>query len=311
MPTLPIIEEGTTVSQVDNAAQIYGCAMRLARLDATGATPAGASNGLITKNFITLGLSPDINEGQDFSAPNACGEEAFPVKDRPLYRRWNLTMQWEVPDPEAAELIVAAPLILSTAAAPRTLASTGSTVSGSTTLTAPAGAFTGADLGAAVTGTGVGAAAVITQINSTTSVTVSVASTATASGTIAFTITPVALSIGNVAPALGTQASDNGVSLETWAKMFVGGGPAAYLPYLKYAFPRTYWRYGDGEIGNSRYATNFVGYAIENPGWGNGPWNDWVDPSPSTRTLSQAWGKHRTATIPTPVTGYTAVPTQL
>lgn len=298
------------MSQPDKVAQIYACALRAARLAADGSTPAGATNGYIMNNLITLTATPDVDEGTDFSAKNACGDDAFPVRDRPTIKRWNLAMTTEVKDPEFDEVVTAAPLILSTPAAARVLAANGSTTNGTFVLTSPTMAATNLDIGAAVTGTGVGAAAVIASVQSATSVTVTVASTATATGTIAFTITPIALSIGSTGPALGVQASDNGVSLELWAKAFDGASPSAVLPYIKHAFPRTYWRLDTREFTNAKAGSAYVGYAIENAGWNNGPWNDWVEASPSTRTLTRSYAWHRTATLPTPAIGYTAVPTQ-
>lgn len=299
------------MSQPDKVVSIYACALRLARLAADGSTPAGATNGYITNNLITLSMTPDVDEGTDFSSKNACGDDAFPVRDRPTIKRLNLTMTVEIVDPELNELLTASPLILSTPAAPRTLAANGTTTSGSFVISSPTAAFTSLDLGAAVTGTGVGVAAVIASVQSATSATLTVASTATASGTIAFTITPIALSIGSSYPALGVQASDNGVSMELWTKVYDGAGPAAVLPYLKHALPRTYWRPDTREFTNAKMGMAFSGYAIENSGWGNGPFNDWVEASPSSRSLSRVYGNHRTATLPTPAIGYTSVVTQV
>lgn len=299
------------MSQADKVVSIYACALRLARLAADGTTPAGATNAYISNNLITLSMTPDIDEGTDFSAKNACGNDAFPVKDRPTTKRLNLAMTLEVVDPEITELLTSNPLILSTPAAPRTTTADGSTVTGTFVLTSPTMAATALDLGATISGTGVGVAAVITAVNSATSVTVSVASTATASGSVAFTITPIALSIGSMGPELGVQASDSGVSLEVWTKAYKDAGPASVLPYIKWAFTRSYWRVDTREFTNAKQGQAFVGYADYNSGWGNGPFNDWVEASPSSRLLTRAYGYHRTATLPTPAIGYTATPTQV
>lgn len=298
------------MGQPDTAASIQACALRLARLAADGSTPAGATNGYVTKNFITLTMSPEINEGQDFSEQNACGDEVISARDRPIYRRWNVDLELMVPDPEVGELLCAAPLILSTPASARVLAANGTTTNASPIVSSPTAAFTTLDLGATLTGTGVGVGAVIISIDSPTQATLSVASTATANN-IAFTITPIAQSIGLTAPELGTQASDNGVSVELWTKAYIGAGPAPVLPYFRWALTRSYWRFNDREFANARMANKFTGYAIENSNWGNGPWNDWVEASPSTRSLSRAWGYHRTSSLPTPSVGYVAVPTQV
>lgn len=297
--------------QPDKVSSIYACALRLARLAVDGSTPAGATNGYISNNLITLSATPDVDEGTDHSSKNACGDNVFPVKDRPTTKRWNLGMTLEVADPELSELLTAAPLILSTPAAPRTLAANGSTTSGSPVVSSPTAAFSGTDIGAGISGAGIPASTTIISVQSATQATMSANATATASGTVAFTITPVAHSIGSTASPLGVQASDNGVSLEVWTKAFDGPGPAAVLPFIKWAFPRTYWRLDTREFTNAKQGQAFVGYAIENSGWGNGPWNDWVEPSPSTRTLSRAYGWHRVSSLPSPAIGYTTVPSQV
>lgn len=310
MPTLPIIEEEPNVSQPDKVVSIYACALRLARLAADGSTPAGATNGYITNNLITLSLTPDVDEGTDFSSKNACGDDAFPVRDRPTIKRINLSMTLELADPELAELLTASPLILNTPASSRTTAANGTTTTGSPVISSATAAFSNLDLGAAVTGTGVGASATIISVQSATQATLNVNSTATSSA-VAFTIIPIALAIGSTFPALGIQAADNGVSLEVWTKVFDGAGPAAVLPYIKHALTRTYWRHDTREFTNAKQGQAFTGYAIENPGWGNGPFNDWVDNAPSSRTLTRAYGWHRDDVLPTPANGYSVVPSQI
>jgi hypothetical protein len=310
MPTLPSIEEEPSVSQPDKVVSIYACALRLARLAADGTTPAGATNGYISNNLITLSATPDIDEGTDHSSPNACGDDAFPVKDRPKTKRYNLAMTLEVKDPEITELLTSNPLILSTPASARVLAANGTTATGTFVLTSPTMAATALDIGATITGTGVGVGAVISAINSPTSVTVTVASTATASGTIAFTITPVAQSIGGMGPELGVQASDNGVSMELFTKAYAGANPATVLPFIKHAFTKTTWREDTREFANAKQGQSFVGEGTYNSNFGNGPWNDWVEASPSSRLLTRAYGWHRAAALPTPAIGYVAVPTQ-
>ncbi len=96
-----------------------------------------------------------------------------------------------------------------------------------------------------------------------------------------------------------------------FSKVYDGPGPAAVWPFVKHAFTRSYWRSDTREFANSKQGQAFVGYAIENAGWGNGPWNDWVEASPSSRTLTRAYGYHRATALPTPAIGYTSVPTQV
>lgn len=297
--------------QPDKVVSIYACALRVARLAADGSTPAGATNGYISNNLITLTATPDVDEGTDHSSKNACGDDAFPVKDRPTIKRYNMAMSLEVKDPELTELLTSDPIILSTPAAPRTLAANGSTTSGGFILSSPTMAATGTDIGATVTGTGVGVGAKIAEVLTTTQVRVDVASTATASGTVAFTITPVAQSIGGMGPELGVQATDNGTSIELFAKAYSGANLAAVRPFIKHAFTKVTWREDTREFGGAKQNQAFVGEATYNSGFGNGPWNDWVEASPSSRLLTRAYGWHRATDLPTPAIGYVAVPTQV
>lgn len=70
----------------------------------------------------------------------------------------------------------------------RVVTNDGSTTSGNKVITSPTANFTLADVGKGVTGTGVGASAKIVSVQSLSQATVDVNSSATATGTIAFTI---------------------------------------------------------------------------------------------------------------------------
>lgn len=291
------------MAQPDNAGAYQACLLRLAREAADGSTPAGATNGLILKEIITIGMTPEVDEGQDFAVTTACGEKLYAnTKDKPLVVRWNMTLSLANPNPEAAELLTGAALILSTPAAARTPTLT--TVSGSTTLSGAAFAATSADVGATLSGTGVAVGSVIEEILSTTSVRMSLA--ATASGSVTVTVTPVAQAIGSEDVPLGIQPTSTGTSFEFWER-----ADGTYLPYWRHAVTRTYWRQGDKQFANARRNQDFVGYAVENLNWGNGPWNDWRADSPSAFSLSRAHALYRVATLPTySNSGYVAVPTQ-
>lgn len=298
------------MAQPDKSAEIKACAIRIAREAADGTTPAGATNGYVAQNLITLTRSPDVDEGTDYSQRNACGGVPFPVKDRPLVKRYNLALTLEHPDPELFELMLSWALILSTPGAART--PTGDIATGSFNVLNIGGAgVTNADIGATIAATGIPASTTILEILSPTSVRMSAAATATTVG-VSLTITPVAQSIGNVGPALGVQAADNGVSLEIWSNRYVGAGPAPYLPFIKTAFVRTYWIDGDRSWADAKNNPVLNGYAIENVNWGNGPWNDWgkeVSGS-AAKSLSRVWGTHYVDALPTVGNGYVTVPVQ-
>ncbi len=298
------------MSQVDAPSFIKACMLVIARLDATGATPAGATNGYITRNLIKFGFSPEIEAGTDYTQKDSCGALAVTARDRDIPKRYTTTMEMVYPDPEVHELLVSAPLITKVLGTTRTVAD-GTTTNGSTTVGSATAAFTAADVGNPITGTGIPALATITSVTSPTVAEISAPATITGAA-VSVTITAQARSIGAQAPALGTSPTDNGVSIELYGHAYIGGALAPVNPYVHWAFPRTFWTPGDREFADARTPTMFTGFAVENPNWGNGPFNNWADAGvPSSASLARAWGWHRTASLPTPALGYTAIPTQV
>ncbi len=298
------------MSQVDVPAFVQACAIRIARLASDGTTPAGATNGYVTRNLIKMSVKPEIESGQEFTIRDACGGLPVIYKDRDIIKRYSAEIEFMTSDPEVAELMVAAPLITGSIGTTRTFTD-GSLTSGSTTITSPTAAFTLADVGNPVTGTGVGAGAVVVTVISTGTITVSVASTVTTVGASSVTITAQTRSIGATAPALGVLPTDFGVSIELWSKAVKGNSQVAVNPWAHWAYPYGVWTPSDREHANERQGMMFSGFLYENPAWGNGPWNDWGMPSPSSRSLTRAWGWFRSNDLPTVADGYTAVPTQV
>lgn len=98
----------------DCAGMVQVCAMRVSRLDATGATPAGASNMIVTDGLVTLAWEPEILEGEEIQVPNACGKNVVDYKDDDRIRRLNLTLTLAYPDVELLELIANALLVTAT-----------------------------------------------------------------------------------------------------------------------------------------------------------------------------------------------------
>lgn len=108
---------------------------------------------------------------------------------------------------------------------------------------------------------------------------------------------------GYAYPRLGVPISPYGVSFELWAKRLDSNGidlDPTY-PYARWAFPRVRFRPGPKTFGNAAQVTEFVGFAIENPNWYNGPVNDWPD------DLEEAVAWMPVATLPTVQCGATAV----
>lgn len=93
---------------------IDGCAARFARLDATGATPAGATNGYITKSFVRVNLDPQYEEGEQVRVRNACGDLAINTQDEPVMTHVNVELELITPDPELYELSTGGSLVTTT-----------------------------------------------------------------------------------------------------------------------------------------------------------------------------------------------------
>jgi hypothetical protein len=299
------------MAQPDQSSEIKACALRIARLAADGSTPAGATNGYVTKNLITLTKTPDIDEGTDYSQRNSCGETPFAVRDRPKVRRYNLALTLEYPDPELFELLLSWATILSTPASARVV--TSNIVSGSPTVSNISGvSLSLSDVGATIAAVGIPSLTTIIAVLSPTSATMSANASSTTTG-VSTTITPIAQAIGNVGPALGANPTDYGVSVELFSNVYVGASPAPYLPFVKSALTRTYWQEGERTWADAKNNPTLTGYADENLFWGNGPWNDWgkETSSATAKTLSRAFGWHRLDALPTVAAGYQTVPTQV
>lgn len=297
------------MSQADSPSFIKACMLRISRCDATGATPAGATNAIITRNLIKFGFSPEIEAGTDYTQKDSCGSLAVTARDRDIPKRYTTTLEMVYPDPEVHEMLIAAPLITKVIGTTRTV-SDGVTTNASTTISSATAAFTTTDVGNVVSGIGITVGTTIASVTSPTVAEMSAVASATGAS-ISITLTAATRSIGVQAPSLGVSPTDNGVSLELWSHAYVGGALAPVNPYVHWAFPRSFWTPGDREFADARTPTMFTGFAVENANWGNGPFNDWADAGvPSSASLTRAWGWHRTATLPTPAVGYTATPTQ-
>lgn len=90
---------------------IDGCALRVARLGATGATAAGATNGYVTDGFIRVNLDPQYDDGEQQRVRNACGDLAINTEDEPVMTHVNVELELVNPDPELYELLTGGSLL--------------------------------------------------------------------------------------------------------------------------------------------------------------------------------------------------------
>lgn len=61
------------MSGTDGAGSVQALRMRIARLDATGATPAGASNMYVTDTIVKVDIKPQMVAGDDIEEKNGSG----------------------------------------------------------------------------------------------------------------------------------------------------------------------------------------------------------------------------------------------
>ena len=104
--------------------------------------------------------------------------------------------------------------------------------------------------------------------------------------------------VGFAYPPLGA-VTGNGVSIELWAKRIDDGSLDATNPYAWWVLPRIKnLRLGDREFSATAQKSPFVGQALENDFWYDGPLNDF---DAASDRVAQ-WIP--TDTLPTPTCGY-------
>lgn len=86
-------------------ASLQVCALRVARLDASGVPSAGASNGYVTDGLITLGVTTELTEGDEFEVKNGCGAICAVFKDCDRVKRLTFDMSLCHLDSELLELL--------------------------------------------------------------------------------------------------------------------------------------------------------------------------------------------------------------
>lgn len=126
-----------------------------------------------------------------------------------------------------------------------------------------------------------------------------------AGGDLLAVTTPTAANVGYAAPATGVDPNPNGCSLEVWSYAVQTNRRASVNPYFHWVFPKVQLRpTGDRTIENGLLANVFSGTGEGNIGFGAGPTADWPYPTMTDRAYLYA----RSATAPTGVRGYVAVP---
>lgn len=87
------------------------CAVRLTKVDVTGAVVNETDNSYVTDNPISLALRPNIEEGQTFSLRNGCGCSIARFKANDTFNWWEFTFQMGSLEPEMLAMLLGSPTI--------------------------------------------------------------------------------------------------------------------------------------------------------------------------------------------------------
>lgn len=106
-------------------------------------------------------------------------------------------------------------------------------------------------------------------------------------------------------PAIG-PADTTGVSVEIFLRRYVNGVQPLTDELLRLVIPRlTRVQFGERNLDRANMAETFTGIGLENPGWGNGPFNDFTA-TPTNRIMFSAIED----VLPVAGEGYVIVPAQ-
>lgn len=81
------------------------CAVRLTKVDVTGAVVAG-NNSYVTDKPISLALRPNFEEGQTFSLRNGCGCSIARFKANDTFNWWEFTFAMGALEPEMLSMLL-------------------------------------------------------------------------------------------------------------------------------------------------------------------------------------------------------------
>lgn len=87
------------MAEVDCRPQVHGCAVRLARLDATGAPLVGATNLYVTDQLITMTATPVYADGDEIEDKTACGTVGLQYRAPDTFKRYDISIELLYPDP--------------------------------------------------------------------------------------------------------------------------------------------------------------------------------------------------------------------
>ncbi len=86
---------------------VRGKRLRITRLDECGNPPAAEAESslVVTKGFVSVGMSSEVAEGDDIEQKNADGDLCVSDKSRDQFKRWDLEIEFCEVDPSLLELV--------------------------------------------------------------------------------------------------------------------------------------------------------------------------------------------------------------
>lgn len=102
--------------ETDAPSSILAVMCRAAKLDATGATPAGAANMYVTDALLQFMWAPDTETGLDLFQRKGNGDLCVMGRTADVAKRYTCTLNVCTPDPEFESLIAGALLLTDTGA---------------------------------------------------------------------------------------------------------------------------------------------------------------------------------------------------
>jgi hypothetical protein len=93
------------VAETDAPSSVLAEVMRVAKLDATGATPAAASSMYVTDAIVLFTWAPDVFTGLDLTQRKGNGDLCINKQTADTVRRYTCSLQICSPDPELEQLL--------------------------------------------------------------------------------------------------------------------------------------------------------------------------------------------------------------
>jgi hypothetical protein len=98
-----------------------GRMMRLTRLDECGAPVEGTCSTVTTDGFVSVTDTPNYQDAEEISVPNANGGLCIDDQSNPALRWLDLAIQMCITDPDAINIMTGDPLVLDDAGTPNTV----------------------------------------------------------------------------------------------------------------------------------------------------------------------------------------------